>query len=102
MLIQIHQVIKADVTAASDLADACRAVDQKLQQLAEEVVKQQQALQVCKVVLHPFAVSRRLLDTLLWLKCSVMHGQAVLVNCQSYTRPGSKFVLQSQVRVELL
>lgn len=50
---QIHQVIKTDVSEASDLTDACRAADKKLEQLAKCVLEQQRAIQQCKVLVSP-------------------------------------------------
>ena len=63
MFMQIHEVIKTDVTAASDLTDACRAADQDLQKLARSVTEQQQALRICKVLVQPSAVPCKLCST---------------------------------------
>ena len=56
LYLQVQQVIKTDVSEASDLTDACRAVDKKLQKLARGVVEQQREIEACKVLLQSLTI----------------------------------------------
>lgn len=76
MPVQIHQVITADVTVASDLTDACKAVDQKLKQLAGDLVEAQHKVEACKVLIQ-------VASSVLAESCCLMFKSTLLyiVNC---------------------